>query len=98
MTKERLVAQVEIREPVPWNQSTRGKAYLCQYSYIEKIAHKFGLDQEGRKWPSTPLPTMTFERSTDQATNKEIHDYQDNPKKLGAGQCICLCGRCPWDC
>jgi hypothetical protein len=55
------------------------KIWLCQDSYIEKIAKSFHL--EDRKSPSTPMATVDLKPYEEQATAQEIYAYQ---RKVGS--------------
>ena len=57
----------------------RRKLWLCQDSYIEKIAHRFHL--EDRKPPNTPMSTEALVKNEGQATPQEIYLYQ---QKVGS--------------
>jgi hypothetical protein len=53
----------------------QGKLWICQDSYIEKIAHRYHL--EFRKHPSTPMPAEPMPlNSGQQATPQQILGYQ----------------------
>ena len=58
---------------------TQRKLWLCQDSYIKKIAAAFHL--EDRKPPATPLATEELIPNTEQATAQEIYLYQ---RKVGS--------------
>ena len=51
------------------------KLWLCQDSYIEKIAYTFRLPA-GRKAPATPLPVEELTKYEGTATPESIHSYQ----------------------
>jgi hypothetical protein len=55
------------------------KIWLCQDSYIEKIANRFNL-QFG-KMPPTPMTTDTLEKNPGKATPQEIHLFR---QKVGS--------------
>jgi hypothetical protein len=55
------------------------KLWLCQDSYIRKIATTFHLTD--RKPPATPLATEELTPNTEQATTQEIYLYQ---RKVGS--------------
>jgi len=55
------------------------KLWLCQDSYVEKITHRFHL--EDRKVPSTPMSTEPLVQYEGQATPQEVHLYQ---QKVGS--------------
>ena len=50
------------------------KLWLCQDSYIKKMAKTYNLDQ-GASF-KTPLSTQEFEPNSGQATPQEVHSYQ----------------------
>ena len=50
------------------------KIWLCQDSYITKIAERFGCNT--KKLIQTPI-SANIEASTGEATNAEIHAYQE---------------------
>src|SRR5947207_1726740 len=50
------------------------KIWLCQDSYIEKIATTFNLNQ--RKPPATPMPVEQLTPNENQVTPQQIHAYQ----------------------
>jgi hypothetical protein len=50
------------------------KLWLCQDSYVEKIANKFNL--QDRKPSATPLSADVLKPSTDEASPQEIFKYQ----------------------
>lgn len=50
------------------------KLWLCQDSYIDKLANKFNIKDE--KYPQSPLPQEEIQPSDTQATDQEIHAYQ----------------------
>src|SRR5271156_4827021 len=58
---------------------TQGKVWLCQDSYIKKIAATFDLTD--RKPPATPLAMEELIPNTEQATAQEIYLYQ---RKVGS--------------
>ena len=53
---------------------TQQKLWLCQDSYIEKIAKSFHL--EHRKSPETPMYTEELQPSDGKASPQDIHTYQ----------------------
>jgi reverse transcriptase-like protein/Pol polyprotein/gag-pre-integrase-like protein len=55
------------------------KLWLCQDSYVEKITHRFHL--EDRKVPPTPMSTGHLVKNEGQATPQEVHLYQ---QKVGS--------------
>lgn len=50
------------------------KLWLSQRSYIEKIAHRFHLEQ--RKTPNVPLPSKQLTAHTEEASTQDIFLYQ----------------------
>ena len=58
---------------VKWDR-TQQKLWLCQDSYIEKIAKSFHL--EHRKSPKTPMYTEELQPRDGNASPQEIHTYQ----------------------
>ena len=58
------------------------KLWLCQDSYIEKIASSFHLPA-GQKAPATPLPTEPLTKFEGTATPESTHLYQ---RKVGHAQ------------
>ena len=56
------------------------KLWLCQDSYIEKIAASFNLQQ--RKPNATPMPVDDLPPNERQATAQEIHGYQSRVGSL----------------
>ena len=62
-----------------WEESA---IYLCQDSYIEKIAKRFNYNLD--KLPPTPIPeSFQFKKFNGQATSSQIHVYQ---QKVGSLQ------------
>jgi hypothetical protein len=57
----------------------QGKLWLCQDSYIEKIANRFNL--QTLKPPRTPMITEPFEMNSEVATPQDIHLFQ---QKVGS--------------
>jgi hypothetical protein len=55
------------------------KLWLCQDSFVEKITHRFHL--EDRKPPSTPMSIDILEKYDGQATPQEVNMYQ---QKVGS--------------
>jgi hypothetical protein len=55
------------------------KLWLCQDSYIEKLATKFNINPD--KKPSTPLPVEELQSSDTQVTAQETYAYQ---QKIGS--------------
>jgi hypothetical protein len=53
--------------------------WLCQDSYVEKITHRFHL--EDRKMPVTPMSSEVLTKYNAQASPKEVHLYQ---QKIGS--------------
>lgn len=51
------------------------RLWLCQDSYIDKIAAKFNISTD-TKFPKTPMPQGELAKSTTQATPQEIYAYQ----------------------
>ena len=54
---------------------TTHRLWLCQDSYIDKIAAKFNIST-ATKFPGAPLPIGELTKSTGQATPQEIYAYQ----------------------
>jgi hypothetical protein len=52
-----------------------GTLVLTHETYIEKIAHKFGLATLSS--PSTPLPTLELIKNKDRATPLQVKAYQE---------------------
>jgi len=52
----------------------RGKLWMCQDSYLEKIVHRYHL--EFRKYPSTPMTIEPMPPNSQQATPQQILAYQ----------------------
>jgi len=57
-----------------------GKLWLCQNSFIEKIAASFNLQQSRKTF--TPMPLDDLPPNTQQATTQEIHGYQSRVGSL----------------
>ena len=83
--KQSLQQQFEIRNlgDLQWFLSVQvvyntnsGKLWLCQKSYIEKMAVSFNL-QQSRK-THTPMPIDNLLPNMQQATIQEIHGYQSH--------------------
>ena len=55
------------------------KAWLCQDSYIEKIAHRFNLTEE--RMPATSVPIQKPTKNPQQASAERILEYQ---QKVGS--------------
>ena len=53
---------------------TQHKIWLCQDSYIEKLAQKFGINQS-ISGPTTPMSTEPLLPYTSITTESEIKDY-----------------------
>lgn len=49
--------------------------WLCQDSYIDKLASKFNISSDTRHY-NTPLPVKALQKNTGQATAQEIYAYQ----------------------
>jgi hypothetical protein len=86
--KEAFKAKYEIRDlgELKWFLGIRilrdrenRKLWLCQDSYVEKITHRFHL--EDRKVPVTPMSSEILAKYDGQATPKEVHLYQ---QKVGS--------------
>ena len=58
------------------------KLWLCQDSYIEKIAHQFHVDTE-EKAPRVPLATNELQPCLNEATTSEIQLYQQKIGSIG---------------
>jgi hypothetical protein len=78
-----LLARYELKElgELKWylgiriiRDRTQGKLWMCQDSYIEKIAHRYHL--EFRKHPSTPMTIEPMLPNSQQATHQQILAYQ----------------------
>ena len=65
------------------------KLWLCQDSYIEKIAAAYYLPA-GQKAPATPLPTEALTKYEGMATPDSIHLYQ---RKIGSAQYAAVISR-----
>ena len=78
--KEAFKAKYEIRDlgELKWFLGIRilrdrenRKLWLCQDSYVEKITHRFHL--ENRKVPLTPMSSGILTKYEGQASPKEVH-------------------------
>jgi hypothetical protein len=88
--KRRLAEKYEIRDEgdIKWFLGIRvirdrqqRKIWLCQSSYIEKIAKKFDLLKESTRFPSLPIPSKEFVKNPGQAAKGQIKIYQE---KIGS--------------
>ena len=58
--------------------------YLSQRAYIDKIAHRFHLNQDLRRAPETPLPpSAILVANTDEATLSQKREYQQLVGSIG---------------
>lgn len=82
--KSKLMKRFEMRDigELKWFLNIRiirdrmnHKLWLCQDSYIDKIANSFNLAHRIQKI-STPLPTIELQENESIATAQEIHAYQ----------------------
>jgi hypothetical protein len=90
--KEALLQRYEMRDfgELNWFLGIRivrdrqqRKLWLCQDSYVDKITHRYHL--EDMRPPRTPMsPATVLERFDGQATAKEIHLYQQKGSLLYA--------------
>lgn len=57
------------------------KIYLSHKAYINKMAHKYGIDLQS-SFPSIPIPATEYPKHTKQATKQEIKLYQEKVGSL----------------
>ena len=63
--------------------------WLCQDSYIDKLASKFNISPDSRHY-ETPLPVEALRKNTEQATSQEIYAYQQSVGSINFAAVITL--------